>query len=510
MPPVERNNERIEPTPAAPPGHAQSLAREANALHSPLNQATRPETASEQQGTLDRALEHGTAALYNNNSRANESGSPAMSALEQQQLNKIHEGFDATASLYGQMTAAAGAPAGESFAPSADPEQISPGPGAAAEASLAANAYAPKAEQTDFSPGQTGTDAGLLLTADNTATGASALSTKDGVPQGAGRENGGMGDVGDSLAGPVDSQGDLQSARNRQSTENGRASLLGRVKDYFKSWRGDSQDGESSSLNSDLSPQADAASDRALDRLSSAATGDGSLPPPLSMPTPEQISSAPLDQLQAMSQNNRQSLNNYVQSQGDKIPSLAFHGTNASSGRGLTRLSQKGELWVAGQHPARQALGAHQRVGDLSVSLQTSMNYADERGKSGGSSPGPVLVYDASNQPQAWSKTSYDRTGSPFNGSSQDDKAKFGLIDLEQAKLLGSISRERLDGLKQQFAPHHEALLAKQGEILKDPGGLDPARVSDLHARAQALAEIARTHELHAALDVVARAKAEQ
>jgi hypothetical protein len=258
------------------------------------------------------------------------------------------------------------------------------------------------------------------------------------------------------------------------------------------------------------SARAAGGTDAGLDRRVSSGVADNNRPPELSMPTPEQIRSAPVAQLQAMSKDTRQALDGYVRSQGDSLPPLAFHGTSASSGSVLANLPQRGgEIWVAGQNPDRQALGAHQRVGDLSASLQTSINYADDRG-TGGNTPGPVLVYDAGNQPQAWSKTSFNRQGSQFDGFGNDDNAKFGKLDLGQAKLLGSISRENIDGLKQQFAPHHEALQAKQTEIMLDPAGMDPAKVSDLHARAKALAEINRAHEVRMALDLVAQAIATQ
>jgi len=280
---------------------------------------------------------------------------------------------------------------------------------------------------------------------------------------------------------------------------------------------------DQASLNSGLTPAATArlygdhssptgehamangASDGRGDNLTSSRNADYAKPPDLPMPTPEQMTNAPVHQLKSMANDSRQALNDYVGAHGGNIPTVAFHGTSASSGHGLSSYSQKGEVWVAGQHPERQGLGAEQRVGDLSASLHLSMSYAEQSGRSGVNAPGPVLVYDAGHQPHTWSKTTYENGGSTFDGIRPQDKAKYGLLDLKEAKLLGTISREQMDGMKHQFAPLHQALLAKQDDILSAKGGLDPARVKDLHDRAQALSELNRSHELRMVLDLIAR-----
>ena len=256
--------------------------------------------------------------------------------------------------------------------------------------------------------------------------------------------------------------------------------------------------GEVTQFNSDAS---DGGSDKPL------AQGEMNRPPELSLPSPDMLANGPIDQLQSMSRDSRQALDNYVQDNSGNIPSLALHGTNESSAKSLTNYTQQGEIWVAGPHPDRKDMGANQYVGDLSVSAQTSMSYAQKRGEQNGHEPGPVLVYDASNQPEAWSKTNYSNGGSVTDGQNSNDTAKFGLLDLKKAQLIGSVSREDINSTKSQFEPLNNALMAKQSDILNSPGGLNEGRVNDLLARVQVMNELNRVHETRMVLDAVARSK---
>ena len=231
--------------------------------------------------------------------------------------------------------------------------------------------------------------------------------------------------------------------------------------------------------------------------------GDRNRPPELKLPSPEEMANAPLAQLQAVARDSKQALDNHVQNQGDAIPPLALHGTSAFFAEAL-KSPGPNELWVTGQDPSRRDMGASQRVSDLSVGANYSIDYANNRGKTAGDGPGPLMVYDASKQPGAWSKVPDNATGSEWNGTNAGDTAKFGKLDPTNAKLLGTVSREQLDGLKSQFAPMDEALKSKQSDVLKQPGGPSQEQIDDISDRAKVMYQLQRTHEMRAILDVVA------
>jgi hypothetical protein len=225
--------------------------------------------------------------------------------------------------------------------------------------------------------------------------------------------------------------------------------------------------------------------------------------PQIDTPTPEQLANAPLEQLQGMSRHARQKLDNYVAQNGGNIPQLAFHGTNESSANALMNDPRGGEIWVAGPSPNRAGADPSQHVGDIGQSIQTSLGYAEKRGQSGDHKPGPVLVYDAGNQPEAWAKNNYSSTGSAIEGGSPSDVAKFGQIDVGKANLIGAIPREQIDASKQKFAQMDAALKAKQSALMSQPGGMSAAQQKDLLARVQVMNELQRAHQVGMVLDAI-------
>ena len=248
--------------------------------------------------------------------------------------------------------------------------------------------------------------------------------------------------------------------------------------------------------------------DRISDKPSMANAGDGNRPPEMNMPTPEQIKNAPVEQLQSMSRDNRQALDTYVQQQGDKIPTIATHGTDKDHGERLSQglTTSNTEIWAAGQHPDRRKLGANQQVGDLSVATKYSLGFAEKRAQHG-NGPGPVHVYDISNQPESFAKNKDAAHGGPLDGSRNSDVAKFANVDLNNAKLLGSVSRDQINQLNQKFAPLDAALQDKQKELFSQPGGPTPAQTKDLLDRVQLMYDTKANHEVRAVLDVVAQSR---
>ena len=218
--------------------------------------------------------------------------------------------------------------------------------------------------------------------------------------------------------------------------------------------------------------------------------------PDAQLPTPEQLRDAPIEQLQEIANQSRNSLVNQVEN--NPLPDLALHGTSPGSGKALSEQKQQGtdEIWVAGQSPDRKGLGVEQQIGDLSASWGYAKGFADKRDK------GPVLIYDATNQPEAWGKTDGSNHGSIWDGHNPEDTGKHGKLKLAEGNLLGQVPREKIDGLDRQFAPLDSALKDKQSEILKDsPGQPDPAKVKDLNDRVIVMNRLKRDHEIRMILD---------
>lgn len=229
----------------------------------------------------------------------------------------------------------------------------------------------------------------------------------------------------------------------------------------------------------------------------------GDAPPELSLPSPHDMANAPVDQLQQASREQRQALANYIDGQGENFPHVALHGTNAQSGKNLENLPNRGgEIFAAGQAPERRDMGADQMVGDIGKSAETAFGYAENRQNStGANQPGPVMVYDAKNQPEAFQKNNYG------NGSESGDHSSFAQLDLGKANLVGSVPREQIDGMKQNFAPIEGALRGVSDNIASDPKGINQDRVNDLSARVKVMDEMKGHHQTKLVLDAVHRGR---
>lgn len=263
------------------------------------------------------------------------------------------------------------------------------------------------------------------------------------------------------------------------------------VQDYGQghSGKGESTDGKSPDAGDQPAKPADGKS--------------GDAPPELSLPSPHDMANAPVDQLQQASKEQRQALANYIDGQGENFPHLALHGTNAQSGKNLENLPNRGgEIFAAGQAPERRDMGADQMVGDIGKSAETAFSYAENRQNStGANQPGPVMVYDAKNQPEAFQKNNYG------SGSESGDHSSFAQLDLGKANLVGSVPREQIDGMKQNFAPIEGALKGVSDNIAGDPKGINQDRVNDLSARVKVMDEMKSHHQTKLVLDAVHRGR---
>lgn len=272
----------------------------------------------------------------------------------------------------------------------------------------------------------------------------------------------------------------------------------------FESWNG-GQVGEKQGVtdgeklgDSQSARLGDSQGDRQGDSIKSNEAADRYGVPETKLPTPEQVKNAPVEQLQQMAAESRKATEDYVAQQGNAIPHLGFHGTTEGSAKGITNRPQ-GEIWVAGAKPELTAQGVSQHVQALSDSTRISQGHADNPRTGSNGGPGPVLVYNTNNQPEAWQKT-----------SGESGNAKYGMLDLQKGDLLGQVSREQLDNSKKELEPLHGALNEKGAEYKKQPGGLTESHLDEIRARGQAVDSMHRDRELQMYLGVVAKSNAEQ
>ncbi len=242
----------------------------------------------------------------------------------------------------------------------------------------------------------------------------------------------------------------------------------------------------------------DSQGDRQGDSTKSPESADRYGVPETKLPTPEQVKNAPVEQLQQMATESRKATEDYVAQQGNAIPHLGFHGTSEGSAKGITNRPQ-GEIWVAGAKPEMTAQGVSQHVQALSDSTRISQGHAESPRVGSNGGPGPVLVFNTNNQPEAWQKT-----------SGESGNAKYGMLDLQKGDLLGQVSREQLDDSKKELEPLHGALNEKGAEYQKQPGGLTESHLDEIRARGQAVDSMHRDRELQMYLGVVAKSNSER
>jgi hypothetical protein len=242
----------------------------------------------------------------------------------------------------------------------------------------------------------------------------------------------------------------------------------------------------------------DSQGDRQGDSTKSPESADRYGVPETKLPTPEQVKNAPVEQLQQMATESRKATEDYVAQQGNAIPHLGFHGTSEGSAKGITNRPQ-GEIWVAGAKPEMTAQGVSQHVQALSDSTRISQGHAESPRVGSNGGPGPVLVFNTNNQPEAWQKT-----------SGESGNAKYGMLDLQKGDLLGQVSREQLDNSKKELEPLHGALNEKGAEYQKQPGGLTESHLDEIRARGQAVDSMHRDRELQMYLGVVAKSNSER
>jgi hypothetical protein len=320
--------------------------------------------------------------------------------------------------------------------------------------------------------------------------GKSSKSLDAAPPLSAGHSHGKMdgadGGKGEGIGGPSGggNNGDGGSADNSGKAQGGHT------------YDGDNQAGGSNASDS----KSFSGSDKQSDSKPADAPSENYGVPDTQLPSAEQVKNGSLQDLQKMASDSRQATENYVASQGNAIPELAFHGTSQKNSDNMTKaINPGGEIWVAGLHKGQRSEGASRHTEGLRDASQTSRAFADNPKKSEGE-PGPVHIYNAGNQPEAWGKT-----------PNTTPKTEYGMLDLKNADMIGKVSREQLDSTAQANKAVESALQSKIDEYKSQQGGsISKSQMDDVSDRGQAFNSMRSDRELQMHLNVVAKYNAER
>jgi hypothetical protein len=187
-----------------------------------------------------------------------------------------------------------------------------------------------------------------------------------------------------------------------------------------------------------------------------------------------------------------------------------LHGTSAEGARGIINDNagragkplipdQWNNLDVAMVHPQRLELGNSQYLSDLGTAAETAIGYSDKWALIEGKQPGPVLVFDASHQPDAWSNAVAHNGGQVGTlPRSLGMKGSFN-PGHTSSDLIGTIP----PGSTSQFDSLYGALNQEHHNSAQS-GTLSPDKSADLNSRADIVNELKHLYQAQLVLDVVA------